>query len=111
MFRDYAYRQKGLSDDKAINDWIISVVKQASEELLLEWSFRWLNDTPRACYYVWLYTINSDQLGNEQSPSKQTLSTVSASHEERYNTIISFFDCSPAETRYKIQDLERLKKS
>lgn len=108
----YASRQIELRDDD-IKSWIISQAKQSKEELLPAREFDWLKDTPRACYYAWLHTIDSDQQASTRkvNPVKRLLSPISVSHTERYNAITTYFDCSPIETNQKIKYLESLKKS
>lgn len=100
-------------NDKELTDWVINKAKQCKEELLPDIEFNWLKNNDRACYYVWL-SLREDQAKQPRNLNYYNLlrlATVTSSSAERYNAILSFFDCWTQNTATKKEHLEDLKKA
>lgn len=100
-------------NDKELIGWVINKAKQCKEELLPDIEFNWLKNNDRACYYAWL-SLREDQVEQPQDLNyyqRLRLPTVTSSSQERYDTILSFFDCLPKSVAIKKGLLEDLKRA
>lgn len=100
-------------NDKELIGWVINKAKQCKEELLPDIEFNWLKNNDRACYYAWL-SLRENQAKQPQDLNyyqRLRLPTVTSSSQERYDTVLSFFDCLPKSVAIKKGLLEDLKRA
>lgn len=112
--------KNNIPDKKKREEFIAGIQRACVDEVIPEGAFEWIKDNPRACYWIWYQacTVTAAGLSSYQEPanemrvpsyaqesqgntpsismlslySKLKLNMLPASHQERFNSIIDFFD-------------------
>ncbi|OMQ24614.1 hypothetical protein [Serratia oryzae] len=115
--------KNNISDKKKREEFIAGIQRACVDEVIPESAFEWIKDNPRACYWIWyqVCTVTVERLSNYKEPdyerripsyaqgepdntpsasmlylySQLKLNLLPSSHQERFNSIIDFFDLWP----------------